>query len=646
MAQHRTRMMMKRIPLFVLGLLLATINPRVDSFLTQMSRIRTNISPTIIKAAPSVYLSIPAVPESTLPHSKTKPTFFIETHGCQMNLADSDVVRSVLLSAGYEVGNKLEDADLILINTCAIRENAEAKVWQRIKYFESIRTKNKKANKKRRQSLEANIELEGALRSSVSGSGSGLGPGLGPGPGTQLPRIGVLGCMAERLKTKLLRETAVDFIAGPDAYRDIPNLLLGTEVRASSSLPSLSKPDHNSSNSISSISSNLRGSDTTGDSQGRQRERGSAAAAARRKWGGQLLDIHQAANTQLSLQAEAEVGEAEAETGLVDAGEETYADIRPVRLAEGHTHAFVTITRGCDNHCAFCVVPYTRGRERSRPVDSILEEVRALVNSCDRDNNLRSGAFGDISRVEGGGSGRKEGWDQGGTSTSSPARVDSLPLQQRSDAEGKKFTLPLFVSTQQRVPDGGDIGGHLDSAESSGSLLLPDVKEIVLLGQNVNSYWDRTSPSMAARYGDPGLLELPVTAGTASGLVGAAYGPAPGFTERSARRRKLLLQQQQLLAGEQPSISAAAVGDILVSAAPGMGGEVDVSAAVGAVVDRGDRRGDRRVDGGGVRFAELLLRVAELNPEVRLRFQSPHPKDFPEEVLRVVSELNQRLLYA
>lgn len=132
--------------------------------------------------------------------------FYIETHGCQMNLgwymndylifltsiiwyfvpADSDVVRSVMLSANYEVCDNHEDADLIMINTCAIRENAEAKIWQRIKYFHSLRKKSKQVS---------------------------------------APLIGVLGCMAERLKTKLLDEASVDFIAGPDAYRWIKSYL-------------------------------------------------------------------------------------------------------------------------------------------------------------------------------------------------------------------------------------------------------------------------------------------------------------------------------------------------------------------------------------------------------------------------------------
>lgn len=170
-------------------------------------------------------------------------TFFIETHGCQMNLADSDIVRAVLLSAGYRGTDSLEGADLILTNTCAIRDNAEAKVYHRLKYFASLRKKHKKAGTK----------------------------------AAGYPLVGLLGCMAERLKGRLLEDTSlgISFIAGPDSYRDLPDLLL-------------------------------------------------AASTDQR-----------AASTALRV-------------------EETYADIAPVREAEGGLHAFVTITRG-----AFVLQPAT-----------------------------------------------------------------------------------------------------------------------------------------------------------------------------------------------------------------------------------------------------------------------------------------------
>ncbi|MCP9761390.1 tRNA (N6-isopentenyl adenosine(37)-C2)-methylthiotransferase MiaB [Lacihabitans soyangensis] len=183
---------------------------------------------------------------------------YIESYGCQMNFADSEVVASILRTNGYSTTANLEEADLVLLNTCAIRDNAEQKVRHRL----SALNKNKKAN-----------------------------PGL---------KIGVLGCMAERLKTKFLEEEKmVDLVVGPDAYRDLPNLL--QEVESG----------------------------------------------------------HKAVNVFLSR-------------------EETYADISPIRLDSNGVSAFISIMRGCDNMCSFCVVPYTRGRERSRDPHSIYDEAKGL----------------------------------------------------------------------------------------------------------------------------------------------------------------------------------------------------------------------------------------------------------------------------
>ena len=170
--------------------------------------------------------------DSGIINDSTNKKFFIETHGCQMNLADSEVIRSVLLTEKYVMCDVLEDADLILTNTCSIRENAEMKIYHRLKYFNFLKKKAKKNGTK----------------------------------AAGYPIIGVLGCMAERLKNKLLEEHGVDFIAGPDSYRSLPTLI----------------------------------TTATTDQEG--------------------------GNIVLSL-------------------EETYADINPVRLAEGNTHAFVTITR-------------------------------------------------------------------------------------------------------------------------------------------------------------------------------------------------------------------------------------------------------------------------------------------------------------
>jgi tRNA-2-methylthio-N6-dimethylallyladenosine synthase len=187
------------------------------------------------------------------------PKVYIETYGCQMNVSDSEVVVSLLQKEGYHRVENMEDADLILINTCSIRENAEQRVRGRLHVF-------KEAKKKRNDIL-----------------------------------IGVIGCMAERLKEQLLEEEKmVDIVVGPDAYRDLPVLIRTAET-------------------------------------------------------GQ-----KAVNVLLSR-------------------EETYADISPVRLDKNGVTAFVSIMRGCDNMCAFCVVPYTRGRERSRDPESIKREVLDLI---------------------------------------------------------------------------------------------------------------------------------------------------------------------------------------------------------------------------------------------------------------------------
>ena len=187
---------------------------------------------------------------------------YLETYGCQMNVSDSEIVASVLEKHGYGLTRNESEADVVLLNTCAIRENAEQKVRTRL----------------------------GMLRADKRDRGRDL-------------TLGVLGCMAERLREKLLeQEKLVDLVVGPDAYRDLPRL--------------------------------LHEADSTGQA---------------------------AVNVQLSK-------------------EETYADLSPVRYASNGLSAFVSIMRGCDNMCSFCVVPFTRGRERSRPVGSILREVQELVD--------------------------------------------------------------------------------------------------------------------------------------------------------------------------------------------------------------------------------------------------------------------------
>ncbi|KAH1026275.1 CDK5RAP1-like protein [Dendroctonus ponderosae] len=271
---------------------------------------------------------------------------FFEVYGCQMNVSDTEVIWSILKNSHYKKTDDIQEADVILIVTCAIRESAEERIWGRLESLKGIRRTRSKTR-----------------------------PNL---------KIGILGCMAERLKQKVLEtDKSVDLVVGPDAYRDLPRLLALT------------------ANDQKSI------------------------------------------NVQLSF-------------------DETYADITPIRLNENSVSAFVSIMRGCDNMCTYCIVPFTRGRERSRPVSSILKEVEHLSQN--------------------------------------------------------------------------------------------GVKEITLLGQNVNSYRDTS--------------EIDSTENVTS--------LAKGF--------KTVYKLKK----------------------------------------------------GGLRFADLLHRVSELNPEMRVRFTSPHPKDFPDEVIEVI----------
>ncbi|CAF96903.1 unnamed protein product, partial [Tetraodon nigroviridis] len=274
---------------------------------------------------------------------------YFETYGCQMNVNDTEIAWSILQKKGYQRTFDLSQADVVLLVTCSIREKAEQTIWNRLQQLTAMK----------RRRLKSQTPM----------------------------KIGILGCMAERLKTELLeREKLVDILAGPDAYRDLPRLLAVAD-------------------------------------------------------GGQ-----QASNVLLSL-------------------EETYADIMPVHHAPQAYSAYVSIMRGCDNMCTYCIVPFTRGRERSRPVRSILEEVSQLS-------------------------------DQG-------------------------------------------------------------VKEVTLLGQNVNSYRDTSHE----QFGGTELTQL-----------------SRGF--QTVYRTKQ----------------------------------------------------------GGLRFSDLLDQVSRIDPDMRIRFTSPHPKDFPDEVLQLIAE--------
>ncbi|XP_013788427.1 CDK5 regulatory subunit-associated protein 1-like [Limulus polyphemus] len=294
---------------------------------------------------------------SSLEVSGHKRKVFFETYGCQMNVNDTEIAWSILKNAGFERTEEIKQADVILVMTCAIREGAEQKIWNRLQHLKSL--------KRRRQN-------------------GGKGPEL---------KIGILGCMAERLKEKLIvKERMLDIVAGPDSYRDLPRLL---------------------------------------------------AEAA---------DGKTAVNVLLSL-------------------EETYADIVPVRLNPGSSSAYVSIMRGCDNMCSYCIVPFTRGRERSRPVSTILDEIKILS-------------------------------DQG-------------------------------------------------------------IKEVTLLGQNVNSYRDTSEMKYST----------------------VAPSVRSGMSEMSRGFQTVY----------KPKL-------------------------------------------GGFRFADLLHKVSCVDPEMRIRFTSPHPKDFPDELLHVIRE--------
>ena len=276
-----------------------------------------------------------------------------------MNVSDSDIVRALLLESGMTEVFTEPEAVVLLTNTCAIREGAELKVWHRLRDIKSQQQQTKK-------------QVGASSRRRV---------------------VGVLGCMAERLKHDLLQDGLADMVVGPDAYRDLPRL----------------------------IDILLQDDEET------------------------------AVNVQLSL-------------------EETYADVRPVRTNSQDVSAFVSVMRGCNNMCSYCVVPFTRGRERSRPFDSIVSEIKQLVEE-----------------------------------------------------------------------------GH--------------VKEVVLLGQNVNSYHDRSEAAIQSK-------------------------PAADYSTSNDGFSNLY----------------------------------------------------RLRGGGGYYFADLVEAVSSLSPELRVRFTSPHPKDYPPELLQLMAE--------
>ncbi|KAJ2957667.1 hypothetical protein NQZ79_g6640 [Umbelopsis isabellina] len=320
-------------------------SPSLQDFLAQANAAKVDSlshSPAVADSVP--YLNVVG------PSLGRGRKFYIEVYGCQMNVNDTEILNSILTTSGYERTSSIEEANVVFLVTCAIRENAEGRIWDRLKFLRHYRTKVNKETP---------------------------------------PMVGVLGCMAERLKSKLLeQDRLVDIVCGPDAYRSIPHLI--------------------------SLAENKDG----------------------------------VANVMLSA-------------------DETYADVMPMRLDQNSVSGWVSVMRGCNNMCSFCIVPFTRGNERSRPIDTIVNEVQYLS-------------------------------DQG-------------------------------------------------------------VKEVTLLGQNVNSYRDISETTV---YGND---------------LGAQLSNS-GFSTIYKRKS------------------------------------------------------------GGVRFTELLDRVSLVNPEMRIRFTSPHPKDFPVDLLHLISE--------
>lgn len=213
---------------------------------------------------------------------------YIETYGCQMNVADSEVVASIMQMDGYHLTEHPEEADAIFLNTCSVRDNAEQKVLNRIEYYNSLRRKGK-----------------------------------------QQLVLGILGCMAERVKEELIEKHGVDLVVGPDSYMDLPNLVGAVE----------------------------RG--------------------------------EKAINVELSTS-------------------ETYKDVMPLKMSGVHISGFVSIMRGCNNFCSYCIVPYTRGRERSRELSSIIREVKDLESKNYREVTLLGQNVNSYKYVEG-----DQTWDFG-----------------------------------------------------------------------------------------------------------------------------------------------------------------------------------------------------------------------------------------
>lgn len=319
---------------------------------------------------------------------------YIESYGCQMNVNDTQIAYSIMAGAGYGRAEGADDADVIFLNTCAIREHAEHKIWSRLGTLKKMK--------------ETKAKTGGLV-------------------------VGVLGCMAERLKEQILdQEKLVDVVAGPDAYRDLPRLV-------------------------------------------------------------------------------SRAGEGQRVINTILSQDETYADISPVRVDDDGISAFVSIGRGCNQHCTYCIVPRTRGVERSRPAESIYEEIR------------------DLSRK-----------------------------------------------------------GY---------------KEVTLLGQNVNSYNDKSE-----------------------------WEKLKSQAEKEAEKEAFVAQhddgephESTLAEGEEKEDKKQKISKTIVPELP-------------LVKNAKGFKTIYRTPTAGITFTELVDKIAQIDPEMRIRFTSPHPKDFPDELLHVIRD--------
>ena len=388
--------------------------------------------------------------------SGARRTAYVETYGCQMNVSDSEIVASVLRSHDYVMTDAPEDADAILVNTCAIRDGAEAKVWHRLRQLRAIKTNKERAN--RRSAKRAAQDVSGVFDDENTYQ--------------SVPVVGVLGCMGERLKEKVLeRDGLADLVAGPDAYRDLPRLIDAAR---------------------GAVDGDTFGGALETPSAGDEGETGADAFFGEKKTEttATLKDAKSSKSSKSSKNQNARLSSPAPFASVMNVQlsvDETYADIAPVRKndATKNPAAFVSIMRGCDNMCAFCIVPFTRGRERSRPFASIVDEARRLS---------------------------MEGY-----------------------------------------------------------------KEVTLLGQNVNSYADKSAFKFFAETAPQ----------TLAGQTLASVSLDDPFERYYARGFRSVYK---------PS----------------------------------------RSRDGAMRFGELLDLVADVDPEMRVRFTSPHPKDFPDEVLRII----------